>query len=206
MAGIEIAVGVISLIATTIEIISKASQIYEAVEDKEGIPKDLRKIFEKIPKIEEVLKSAKAEYDQGQLNNIDKKTWVDAKAEIEACKKLCQDLHDLISAACPERDSGKARRLWKGTQTVLGGKRKEAESLLRGIWEHLDVLATKHIINNTGLLRDIKSVLDELAKEEGFTASHSGSGDIVRGDKTTNTNSGSGHFFDRPSGTINFGK
>jgi hypothetical protein len=65
MAGIEIAVGVISLIATTIEIISKASQIYEAVEDKEGIPKDLRKIFEKIPKIEEVLKSAKAEYDQG---------------------------------------------------------------------------------------------------------------------------------------------
>jgi hypothetical protein len=183
MSGVEVAAAVFGVVAGTIDLIHKSIEIYGAVKDKSGIPKALKKVSDKLPSLEELLRGAQAQYKEGKLNTIDKQTWDNAKQEIEQCKELCQELHDLLLSAYPKADAGKAGRLWKGTKTVFSSKGKSAEALLKEICEHLDTLAKHQIINNTALLEEIKSLVQELCPQSTTTSTQSINGDI-RGDIT----------------------
>lgn len=195
MSGIEI----FGLIVGAIEIVHTSIEIYDAVKDKSGIPKALRNVSEKLSSVKEILKSVEAQYNEGKL---DQQTWANARKDLELCKKLCQELHDFLLDAYPKAGSSSAGRLWKGTTTVLKNKGKSAEALLGEICDHLDNLAKQHIINNTALLEDIKSCLDDLHNTDGVTQSHTGSGHNISGGYN---NTGPGHQFNNPSGSIHFG-
>jgi transcriptional regulator of heat shock response len=204
MSGLEVAAAVFGVVAGTIDLIHKSIEIYDAVKDKSKIPKALRKVSDKLPSIEELLRGAQAQYKEGKLNKIDKQTWDNAKHEIVKCKELCQELHDLVLSAYPEADSGKAERLWKGTKTVFSGKGKSAEVLLKEIWEYLALLAERQIINNTALLEDIKSLVDGLTGRESTTQQHSGSGHNIGGDNYEQH--GDGEMFTGNMGSVTFNK
>jgi hypothetical protein len=205
MSGLEIGAAVFGLVVGTIDIIHKSIEIYDAIKDKSGIPKALRKVSDKLPSVEQLLKGAQAQYREGKLNKIDKQTWDNAKQEIEQCKELCQELQDLLLSAYPEAGSGKVGRGWKNTQTVFSGKSKSAEALFKEISEHLDTLAKQQIINNTALLEDIKSLVEELCPQTSTTSMQNVHGDNFIGDKTQNYNQGTGPMINGASGPITFG-
>jgi hypothetical protein len=148
MSGFEVAAAVFGMVAGTIDLIHKSIEIYGAVKDKAGIPKALMKVSDKLPSLEELLRGAQAQYEEGKLNTIDNQTWDIAKQEIEQCKELCQELHDLLLSSYPKADAGKAGRLWKGTKTVFSGNAKDVEVLVEEILEHSAILAKLAIINN----------------------------------------------------------
>jgi hypothetical protein len=169
MSGLEASAAVFGFIAGAIDITHKAIDIYRAVEDKSGIPTTLRKVSEKLPSVEGILRNAEAQCKGVKFDRIDKCTLRDMQRDVEECKDLCQELHDLLLSAYPKAGSGKAGRLLKGTKTVLGKKGKTAEGLLQEIREYLALLAKRQIMSNAALLEDIKSLVEELPKEAGST-------------------------------------
>jgi hypothetical protein len=205
MSGLEIGAAVFGLVVGTIDIIHKSIEIYDAIKDKSGIPRALRKVSDKLPSVEQLLKVAQAQYREGKLNKIDKQTWDNAKQEIEQCKELCQELQDLLLSAYPDAGSGKVGRGWKSTQTVFSGKSKSAEALFKEISEHLDTLAKQQIINNTALLEDIKYLVEELCPRTNTTSMHNVHDDNFIGDKTQNYNQGTGPMINGASGPITIG-
>jgi hypothetical protein len=190
MSGLEIGAAVFGLVVGTIDIVHKSIEIYDAVKDKSGIPKKPRKVSDKLSSVEKLLKGAQAQYNEGKLNKIDRQTWDNAKQEIGQCKELCQELHQLLLSAYPDAGTGRAGRVWKGTQTVFSNKGKSAEALLKEIWEHLDMLAKQQIINNTALLEDIKTLVQELCPDTTTKGAQDVHGDVqgdvihtINGDK-----------------------
>ena len=165
MSGLEASAAVFGFIAGAIDITHKAIEIYSAVEDKSGIPTALRKVSEKLPSIEGILRNAEAQCKGVKFDKFDKCTLRDMKRDVEECKDLCQELHDLLLSAYPKAGSGKAGRLLKGTKTVFSKKGKTAEGLLQEIREYLALLAKRQIISNAALLEDIKSLVEDLPKE-----------------------------------------
>jgi hypothetical protein len=210
MTGLEVGAAVFGLVVGTIDIIHKSIEIYDAVKDKSGISKELRQVSDKLSSVEKLLKCAQAQYSEGKLNSIDKQTWDKAEQEIKRCKELCQELHDLLHSAYPEAGSGRVGRVWKGTQTAFSGKSKSAEALFKEIWVHLDTLAKQQILNNTALLEDIKSLVEELYPQGATTNMYNRhgnniktlNGDNVKGNKNVN---GSGNQFNGPGGTYHLG-
>jgi hypothetical protein len=197
MTGLEVGAAVFGLVAGAIDIIHRSYEIYDAVKDKKGIPLALRKVSEKLPSVEEILKDAQAQCKAGQLNQIDKQTWDSAKHDAGQCEKLCQELRQLLLSAYPKPDASEASRVWKGTKTVFSSKGKSAEALFKEISEHLDALAKRHIINNTVLLGEIKALVQELYPQTTTRSTqdvhgdvhgdvvHTINGDKVEGDKVT---------------------
>jgi hypothetical protein len=168
MSGLEASAAVFGFIAGAIDITHKAVEIYRAVEDKSGIPKALRKVSEKLPSVEGILRSAEAQCKGVKFDSVDEWTLRDMKQDVQECMLSCQELHELLLSAYPKRTSGKAGRLWNGTKTVFSNKGKTAEGLLEEIRMYLELLASRQIISNTGLLKDIKSLVEELPKEGGL--------------------------------------
>ena len=58
--GIETAAGVYGLMTGTIAIIQTSIAIYDAVQDKSGVTKELRKVSSQMPSIKELLEEAAA--------------------------------------------------------------------------------------------------------------------------------------------------
>ena len=59
-AGIETAAGVYGLITGTIAVVQTSIAIYDAVQDKSGVTKELRKVSSQMPSIKELLEEAAA--------------------------------------------------------------------------------------------------------------------------------------------------
>ena len=88
---------------------------------------------------------------------------------------------------------------------MFSGNSKSAEALFKEISEHLDTLAKQQIINNTALLEDIKSLVEELCPQNKTTSMKNVHGDNFIGDKTQYYKQGSGPIINSPSGPISFG-
>lgn len=176
------AAAIYGLITGTIEVIRTAIDIYKAVQDKSGIPERLRKVSGELAPLEGLLRNAQDQYDSKQLGqNI----WDDTEGELKRCNELCTELRDLLLTVYPKEEASKPGRFWKNTKTVLSGKGKTAEQLLKEIWMLLDIFAKKGIVTNTALLEEIKQVVDELFSGSSNTFNHYGQGDQVAGDKFT---------------------
>lgn len=166
MSGLEAGAAIFGLFAGAIDITHKAVEIYKAVEDKSGIPRTLRKVSEKLPSVEEILKDAEVQCKGIELSGINEQTWCGMERDIKECTEACEELHGLLLSAYPEADSGKAGRLWKGTKTVFSSKGKKAEALLEDIRKYLELLASRQIIRNAALLEQLKSLVDDIPKEQ----------------------------------------
>jgi len=160
MSGLEASAAVVGFIVGAIDITHKAVEIYRAVEDKSGIPRALRKVSEKLPSIEGILRNAEAQCKGVNFDSIDEQTLRDTKRDVQDCMVSCQELHELLLSAYPKEGSGRAGRLWNGTKTVFSSKGKTAEGLLDEIRMNLELLARRQIIINAGLLKDIKSLAE----------------------------------------------
>lgn len=190
---------VFDLIISAIEVVKISVEIYQAVQDKSGIPKRLRKVSETLPSLLEILENAEARYNAGQP---DGQAWATAGSDVRHCEEACQDLQSLLKSAYPKVDASKVARFFKGTGTILSGKGKTAEQLLAEIHEHLKLLMDRQIITNATLLQEIKKTVDEIFPRSGITQNNT-HGTNVAGDQNFN-NTGSGHMINGQGSTVNF--
>ncbi|KAK3647282.1 hypothetical protein LTR56_008113 [Elasticomyces elasticus] len=196
MSGVAEAATVYSLVTGTIEIIKTAIEIWEAVKDKDKLPRQLRVVAEKLPSIQQLLATSEQQY---QLKRLPDTQWATARQNVERCRTGCEDIRGIFDKAFPS-NANAAQRIWTGTVTALSGRGKKAEELLQDVYKELEVLGQYHIVTNTELLAQIGAAVEELKGGEKPTYHHSGSGalSVHTGTGSQYTNSGEGHMFNGP--------
>lgn len=199
MAGIDTALGVYTLITGTITVVDALIQIYDAVQEKSGITKELRKVSAQIPSIKGLLEDAAAQYRE---NKLDAQVWISAGQDVQHCDEACRELCDLLESAYPEADATKRSRAFKNVRNMASSKGKTAEQLLKDIHGYLELLKHRRIVTNTKLLEAIKETVDELFQNPGITQNNVNGPNIGR-DQIFHGSSGP--MFNGPGVTYNAG-
>ncbi|KAK5678173.1 hypothetical protein LTS10_009343 [Elasticomyces elasticus] len=190
MSGVAEAATVYSLVTGTIEIIKTAIEIWEAVKDKDKLPRQLRVVAEKLPSIQQLLATSEQHGRQQKQN-------------VERCKTGCDEIRGIFDKAFPS-NANAVHRAWTGTVTVLSGRGKKAEELFREVYQELEILGQYHIVTSTDILAQLKAAVEQLGASDKTTYQHYGAGPLSvnasTGTQHVNTNGGSGNWF---QGTVN---
>ena len=209
MSGVGEASLVLSIISSIISIIDATNQVYEAVKDEAGLPTNFKKSATKLPLISRLLEDA-----ERYLKAADESIKAAFTPTLEDCKVQATHLQELFKKVMSEEGDSRSIRYWKAARTIGRGGR--VESLMKGILEDLQLLATKFPEVTTPRERDrLVKAIDEVAKmepslpdgfEEAPTFAHFGTGALnanMAGGIQHN-NSGTGHQ-NSGSGTMNIG-
>ncbi|KFX88056.1 hypothetical protein V490_07867 [Pseudogymnoascus sp. VKM F-3557] len=128
---------VFDAISAIISIIDTTRNVYEAVEDDAGLPTNFKKSAMKLPLILKLLEHAE-EY----VNNETDESIKDAfTPTLEDCKVQAIQLQGLFETVIPGEADSRWDRYMKAARTI--GKRGRVESLVGGILDDLQLLATR---------------------------------------------------------------
>ncbi|TEY23438.1 hypothetical protein BOTCAL_1480g00010 [Botryotinia calthae] len=136
MAGVGEASLVLGIISSIISIIDATKQIYQAVEDETGFPKNFKTSARKLPLVSQLL--GEAEKYIGSMTN--ESTKANFAPTLTNCKLQASQLKELFEKAIPEEGASRMDRYIKAVRTI--GKDSQVESLMKGILDDLQLLAT----------------------------------------------------------------
>ena len=137
MSGVGEAGLVLGIISSIISIIDATKQIYDAIEDEAGLPKNFKKSAAKLPLISKLLEDAERYVD----NAADECIKAAFTPTLEDCKVQAKHLKNLFDKVMPEDGDSRWGRYVKAARTI--GKGGRVESLVGGILADLQLLATK---------------------------------------------------------------
>lgn len=161
MSGVGEANLVLGIISSVISIIDTAKQVYEAIEDEVGLPTNFKKSATKLPLISKLLKDAERYIN----NTADESIKVAFTPTIEDCKFHATQLRELFEKVMPEESDSRWDRYIKAARTI--GKGGRVESLVGGILDDLQLLATKFPELATPRGQDqLAKAIDEVAEME----------------------------------------
>lgn len=198
MAGIGEASLVLGLISSIITIIDATTQVYEAVEDEAGLPTNFKKAAAKLPLISKLLEDAETYVSK----SADKTIEAAFRPTIENCKTQATQLQKLFEKVIPEGDS-RWDRYMKAARTI--GKGCRVESLIQGILDDLQLMATKFPEVTTSRKKEkLAEAMEEVSKMEPslpddfdqmprYAYYGSGSQNINASNGTQNNNTGAGN-------------
>lgn len=161
MSGVGEASLVLGIISSIISIIDATKQVYEAVEDEGGLPKNFKKSATKLPLISKLLEDAEI-----FINNVaDESTKFAFTPILENCKIQATQLHELFGKVMPEENDSRLDRYVKAARTI--GKGGRVESLIGGILDDLQLLAVKFPEVTTPRGREqLAKAIEEVSKME----------------------------------------
>ncbi|KAF3912842.1 hypothetical protein AA313_de0203639 [Arthrobotrys entomopaga] len=136
MSGAAEAGLVLGIISAIISIVDATKQIYEAVEDSSGLPKNFKQAAIKLPLVSKLLEDA-----ERYVATVDDSTKNAFTPVLEQCKVQATKLQDLFKKVIPEEGGSRWDRYAKAARTI--GKGGRVESLIGGILESLSLLATR---------------------------------------------------------------
>jgi hypothetical protein len=137
MSGVGEASLVLGIISSIIAIIDATKQVYEAIEDEAGLPTNFKKSATKLPLISKLLEDVERYVNNAPDDSI-KAAFIPT---LEDCKVQATQLRELFDKVMPEGSDSRWDRYVKAAQTI--GKGGRVESLVRGILDDLQLLATK---------------------------------------------------------------
>jgi alkaline phosphatase len=137
MSGIGEASLVLGIISSIISIIDATKQVYDAVEDEVGLPKNFKKSATKLPLISKILEDAETYIK----NMVDEDTRVAFIPTLEECKAQATQLQELFAKVMPEEGDSRWDRYVKAARTI--GKGGHVETLVGGILDDLQLLTTR---------------------------------------------------------------
>ena len=199
MAGVGEASLVLGIISSVISIIDATKQVYEAVEDEAGLPKNFKKSAAKLPLISKLLEDAETYVNKA----ADKITKVAFAPTIENCKIQATQLQELFAKVLPKEGDSRWDRYAKAARTI--GKGGRVESLTKGILDNLQLLATNFPEVTTPRGKEqLAKAIEEVSKMEpslpdgfeqlpAYVYYGSGAQNINTGSGTQHNNSGSGN-------------
>jgi alkaline phosphatase len=136
MAGVGEASLVLGIISSIISIIDATKQVYEAVEDEAGLPKNFKKSAAKLDLISKLLEDA-----ERYVNNAaDESIKAAFTPTLEDCKVQATHLQELFGKVMPKEGDSRWDRYVKAARTI--GKGGRVESLVKGILDDIQLLAT----------------------------------------------------------------
>ena len=141
MSGVE-AIAAVQVIDACIGIAKTIIDIGRAVSDAQGLPPKLRDLLEKLPVIEELLASARENFEEG---NVVEDASKNAQPILKQCEQALGDLSDILKTACPKEGDNRSKRIWKGAKTVFNGRDSQVQKLLEIIRNNLKLLEQKEI-------------------------------------------------------------
>jgi alkaline phosphatase len=198
MAGVGEASLVLGIISSIISIIDATKQVYEAVKDEAGLPTNFKKSATKLPLISKLLEDA-----EKYVEAADESIKAAFTPTLEDCQVQATHLQELFGKVMLEEGDSRWDRYVKAARTI--GKGGRVESLVRGILDDLQLLATRFPEVATPRGKDqLAKAIEEVTRMEpslpdGFEQmpayAHYGSGaqNINTGSGTQHNNSGTGH-------------
>ncbi|KAM0139575.1 hypothetical protein ACHAO1_002947 [Botrytis cinerea] len=199
MSGIGEESLVLSLISSIISIIETTKQVYDAIEDESGLPKNFKKSATKLPLISQLFEDTERYINKATDESI-KATFTPT---LKNCKVQAMQLQELFEKVMPNGSESRWDRYVKAARII--GKKGCVESLVGGILDDLQLLATRfpQVITSRGKEK-LENAIEEVAKMEpslpdGFEQmpayAHYGSGaqNNNTGDGIQNNNNGAGN-------------
>ncbi|KAL2048193.1 hypothetical protein N7G274_000104 [Stereocaulon virgatum] len=198
MTGIGEAGLVLGLISSIITIIDTTTQVYSAVEDEAGLPKDFKKAAAKLPLISKLLEDAETYVSK----SADKTIEAAFRPIIEDCKTQATALQQLFEKVIPKGDS-RWDRYVKAARTI--GKGGRVETLIQRVLDDLQLMTSKFPEATTSRRKEkLVEAIEEVSKMEPSlpddfdqmpTYAYYGSGpqNINASNGTQNDNTGAGH-------------
>jgi alkaline phosphatase len=136
MSGVGETSLVMGMISSIISIVDATKQVYEAVEDEIGLPKNFKKSATKLPLISKILEDAEM-----YIKKVDDDTKDAFKPTLEDCRAQATQLQELFAKVMPEEGDSRWDRYVKAARTI--GKGGRVETLVGGILEDLQLLTTR---------------------------------------------------------------
>jgi alkaline phosphatase len=180
MSGVGETNLVLGIISSIISIIDATKQVYEAVQGEADLPTNFKKSATKLPLISKLLEDAERYVD----NAADESIKPAFTPTLEDCKVQATQLQQLFEKVMPEEGGSRWDRYVKAARTI--GKGGRVESLVRGILDDLQLLATRFPEVATPRGKDqLAKAIEEVAGmepslpdgfEEAPTFAHFGSG------------------------------
>jgi hypothetical protein len=189
MTGIGEAGLVLGIISSIISIIDATKQVYDAVEDDAGLPKNFKRSAAKLPLISKLLEDAETYIN----SSADAATKAAFTSTLEDCKRQATQLQELFVKVIPGGGDSRGERYIKAARTI--GKGGRVESLTKGILDGLQLLATDFPgIMQPRRKKELEIAIDDVSKmkpslPDGFKEKY---GFVHYGSGAQNNNNGSG--------------
>lgn len=189
MSGVGEASLVLGLISSILSIIDATRQVYDAVNDETGLPKNFRQTAARLPLVSSLLEDAEG-YVDGTVDVRAK----DALAEtLKNCKTRAENLHELFEKVLPVEGDSRIDRYAKAARSI--GKGGRVETLMAGILGDLQLLTlefpgvtnARRKENLTRAVQDVQNM--EPSLDDGFQKSPM---NVNSGSGTQNNNTGTG--------------
>lgn len=176
MSGVAEASGVLSLIASIIQIYGAAHEIYQAASGTVGLPKKFHAAAEQIPLMHRALSLAEQNI---KADNVSEQTLQSVMPVLERCKKSAANLNDIFDKSIPTKGASSAERWRKATNLTM--KKREVNEYLIAVASNMELLVQYQIFQDTEALKDIREAIEQLSnvsEEVQPRFEHSGAGAI----------------------------
>lgn len=151
MPGVEF-IAVAGVISSIIAIVGGIKQVVDAASEVEGLPKAFRQVSNKLPLVGDILDAAKYNFEADDVSGVERSV----ARIVDDCKDKWKTLNDLFDKVIPEEKASRMERYSKAVKTL--GRRGKVESLMKGILDDIQLLASIKTMSTTHEVKDIKTV------------------------------------------------
>jgi hypothetical protein len=151
MSGAEF-IAVAGVISSIVAIVDGIKQVVDAALDVEGLPKAFRQASNKLPLVSDILEATKHNFGEDDVSGVERSVAL----VVDGCKDKWETLKDLFDKVIPEEKASRMERYHKAVKTL--GKGGKVESLMKGMLEDIQLLATIKMMATTNVERVIKTV------------------------------------------------
>lgn len=193
MSGAEF-IAVAGVISSIIAIVEGIKQAVDAASEVEGLPKAFRQASIKLPLVSDILEATKHNFEADNVSGVEKSV----KLVVDDCKDKWKTLNALFDKIIPEEKASRRDRYYKAVKTL--GKGGKVESLIKGMLEDVQLLATIKTMTTPNTEKVIKTVTaaqeEKVAKAITDVAAwpHSVPDDVFQEGTHTNINYGPGQY------------
>ncbi|CZR58736.1 uncharacterized protein PAC_08628 [Phialocephala subalpina] len=150
MSGTEF-IAVAGVISSIIAIVGGIKQVVDAASEVEGLPTAFRQASNKLPLVSDILEATKHNFGEDNVSGVEKSVAL----VLDDCKDKWKTLNDLFDKVIPEEKASRVDRYYKAVKTL--GKGGKVESLMKGILEDIQLLATIKTMTTTNVEKVIKT-------------------------------------------------
>lgn len=137
MSGTEF-LAVIGVIANDIAIVEATKKVYDAANDRSGLPTQFRDVASKLPLVNDILRTASQYVRTSGLDIIPDPF----ASTIKACDTKATQLQAIFKNVVPHENKTRLKRYYRAVRAI--GKGGRVETWMKGMLEDLQLLSINH--------------------------------------------------------------
>ncbi len=154
--GVGEAALILGLISSIITVVESTKKIYDAANDKSGLPKAFREVNSKLPLVISVLDEARKQNQNTQQFTSE------IEPVLRSCEDEAKDLRTVFDKAIPPDSAPWYERYRKAARAVRPGRTRKVESLMADILKNLQLLQGHHLFRNVATSKELQAALQDI--------------------------------------------